>query len=54
MQHIQNEFQEALQYVCISSPHGSQTTLVLRYIFQIILRRTINKKTYFLKAVAGL
>ena len=53
MEHIQNEFPGAIQYICISSPDQPQTPYSLVYI-QIILQKKINKRTYFLKAVAGL
>jgi len=52
MKHIQNEFNENIQYVCISSPNEPQPRCSM-YI-QIILHKIINKKTYFLNAVAGL
>ena len=52
MQHIQHEFNDAIQYVCTSSPNESQTSRPLMYI-QIILRKTINKKVRFLHPVAG-
>ncbi|CAF4001522.1 unnamed protein product [Rotaria magnacalcarata] len=53
MKHIQNEFDELIQYICVSSQDESQAPYTLVYI-QIILQKTINKKTYFLKAVAGM
>lgn len=55
MTHIQNEFNQIIQYVCISSPSSAPQTLCppLMYI-QIILQKIINKKTYFFNAVAGL
>ncbi len=57
MQHIENEFNQVLQYVCISSPNEPQVYYLppppLVYI-QIILQKATNKKSYFLKRVAGL
>ena len=52
MQHIQWEFTGSIQYICIASSKESQTSAHVMYI-QIILQKTINKKTYFLRAVAG-
>ena len=52
MKHIQVEFGKAIQYICISSQDGSSSYCSTVYI-QIILGDTINKKTYFLHAVAG-
>lgn len=52
MKHIQNEFKDLLDYVCLSSFHDTQTLDVLAYI-QIILKKVVNKKTYFLSAIAG-
>ena len=52
MKHIQREFTGSIQYVCIASPKESQTPTPMMFI-QIILQKTINKKTYFLRAVAG-
>lgn len=55
MQHIENEFKELLQYVCISTPNEPHTSdpSSLAYI-QIILQKTVNKKSYFLKKITGL
>ena len=53
MEHIQNEFNGIIQYVCISYPKGTQTHCPPVYI-QIILQKIVNKKTYFLRAVSGL
>lgn len=52
MKHIQNEFKELLDYVCLSSFNDTQAANVLVYI-QIILKKVVNKKTYFLSAIAG-
>jgi hypothetical protein len=53
MEHIQNEFNGRIQYMCISSPKAPQTRRPTVYI-QIILHKIINKKTYFLRTVAGM
>ena len=53
MEHIQNEFDGDIQYVCISSPRGLQTSCPTIYI-QIILERIINKRSYFMRSIAGL
>ncbi|CAF3973685.1 unnamed protein product [Adineta steineri] len=56
MKHIHREFKFLIQYVCVSSFNNSQrnfTSSPLIYI-QIILREKINKKTYFLKRIAGM
>lgn len=54
MKHIQNEFDHRIKYMCISSREDEQTSNNHRLIYiQIILKKIINKKTYFLKAVSG-
>jgi hypothetical protein len=57
MKHIQKEFDKLILYVCISSPshesEASSTSRPPRMFMQIILRKTVNKRTYFLQAVAG-
>ena len=52
MQHIQREFNETIQYICVSSPNETPTPCPVMNI-QIILRKAISKKTRFLRAVAG-
>lgn len=54
MEHIQNEFDERIKYVCISSHEDTPTSHHHRLIYiQIILKKRVNKKTYFLEAVSG-
>lgn len=52
VKHIEDEFKDLIQYICVSTPDELQTSCSPVYV-QIILRKTVNKKTYFLKAVAG-
>lgn len=54
MKHIRNEFGQRIKYVCISSYEDEQILHHHREVYiQIILKKTINKKTYFLKVVSG-
>jgi hypothetical protein len=53
MEHIQAEFNTLVQYICIASPNVSATCRCPPTYIQIILKRTINKKSHFLGAVAG-
>lgn len=47
-----NEFKQMTQYVCISSA-ASPPMLSRPVYIQIILQKIVNKKTYFMKRVAG-
>jgi hypothetical protein len=53
MEHIQAEFSTLIQYICIASPNESPTCRRSPMYIQIILKKTINKKSNFLGAVAG-
>lgn len=58
MKHIQREFHTHIQYICISSrsPEShvmSSTSHSSRIFIQIILKKVINKKTFFLEDIAG-
>lgn len=53
MEHIQNEFDQRIKYICIASRQDEQTSHHRSIYIQIILHKAINKKTYFLKAVSG-
>jgi hypothetical protein len=53
MEHLKNEFGKHIKYVCIASESEVGTNARTVYI-QITLDKQINKKTDFLKEVAGL
>ena len=54
LEHIEQEFGSILQYICVSSPNRLSLWHSELIFIQIVLKKIVNKKKYFLKPIAGL